>query len=311
VGNVVVAQDREARFDAVLSKPIKQSQLHDAIVGLLGHGRVPARQRAEPVFDSGVAERHPRRILVVEDNPVNQRVALRLLERFGYRPDVAANGAEAVDAVSRLPYDLVFMDVQMPVMDGIEATQVIRTLQPAERTPRIVAMTADVMNDDRERCLRAGMDDFVAKPIRAEALLAVLVNGEAGADDDGTASDDGAGPILDQAAVASLLETFGNDGAALDEIIDTYVESAPEMIQSMLVAARDGNGEAVGFAAHTLKSSSAIVGAARIARVCALLEQQSRGHILDGALDRVLQIEAMYGPVSEALDALRTRSAAR
>jgi CheY-like chemotaxis protein len=289
----------------VLSKPIKQSQLHDAIVGLLGQGRVPARRRAEPVFDSRVAERHPLRILVVEDNPVNQRVALRLLERFGYRPDVAANGAEAVDAVTRLPYDLVFMDVQMPVMDGIEATRRIRDRLPADRAPRIVAMTADVMNDDRERCIQAGMDDFVPKPVRADSLMAVLQNGDDTRDDDGPSDGDSAEPILDPAEIASLLETFGEHGTAVDEIIDAFVTSAPELIQAMLTAARARDADALRFAAHTLKSASAIIGATRITRLCALLEQQSHGHILAGALDRVLQIEAMYGPVSQALDALR------
>jgi signal transduction histidine kinase/CheY-like chemotaxis protein/HPt (histidine-containing phosphotransfer) domain-containing protein len=309
VGNVVVAQDRDARFDAVLNKPIKQSQLHDAIVGLLGQGRVPARSKVESVFDSSVAERHPLRILVVEDNPVNQRVALRLLERFGYRPDVAANGAEAVDAVTRQPYDLVFMDVQMPVMDGIEATGRIRGLLPDDRAPRIVAMTADVMNDDRERCLRAGMDDFVPKPIRADSLLAVLQNGTPRNDAVARTDDSGSGePILDPEAVAGLLETFGEHGSAVDDIIDAYLTSAPELIQSMLRAARDADAEALGFAAHTFKSASAILGATRIARLCALLEQQAAGHVLGGALDRARQIEALYGPVSEALDALRAQS---
>jgi signal transduction histidine kinase/CheY-like chemotaxis protein/HPt (histidine-containing phosphotransfer) domain-containing protein len=314
LGNVVVAQDRDARFDAVLGKPIKQSQLHDAIVGLLGQGRVPARRTAQPVFDSSVAERHPLRILVVEDNAVNQRVAVRLLERFGYRPAVAANGAEAVGAVSRLPYDLVFMDVQMPVMDGIEATQLIRRLHPGGGTPRIVAMTADVMNDDRERCTQAGMDGFVAKPVRAESLLEVLTDGAPGAAataDDAAGAADAEGPTLDRAAVANLVETLGDDDEAIGEIVGTYVESAPALIESMLTAARASDAEGLGFAAHTLKSSSAIVGAMRISRSCALLEQQSRAHILDGAVDRVLQIEAMYGPVSAALRGLRTRSVSR
>jgi signal transduction histidine kinase/CheY-like chemotaxis protein/HPt (histidine-containing phosphotransfer) domain-containing protein len=312
VGDAAVSRDRDSTFDAMLSKPIKQSQLHDTIAGLLGSGQIPARPVSPTVFDRGVAERHPLRILVVEDNAVNQRVALRLLERFGYRPDVAANGAEAVDAVMRLPYDLVFMDVQMPVMDGLEATRLIRRLNPPDQGPRIVAMTADAMSDDRERCLDAGMDDFVAKPIRAESLLAVLQDGSSqrstGGDDDAAADDD----VLDPAAIASLVETL-DDPAALADLLTTYFESAPDLIRTMVTAARASDAAALGFAAHTLKSSSAVVGATRIARVCALLEEQSRGRILDGALDRVLQVEAMYEPVSDALSALIARqgSAAR
>jgi len=308
VGNAVVAQDREARFDAVLSKPIKQSQLHDALVGLLDKGRVPARTRTESVFDSGVAERNPLRILVVEDNPVNQRVALRLLERFGYRPDVAANGAEAVDAVTRLPYDLVFMDVQMPVMDGIEATRVIRDKLTGDRAPRIVAMTADVMNDDRERCISAGMDDFVPKPIRADSLLAVLQDGrpqDAGGAD--SRADETTEPVLDPTAVDALLQTFADDASAINDIVEAYLGSAPGLIRAMLTAARDSDEAGLIFGAHTLKSSSAIIGATNIARLCALLEQQSHAHVLDGALDRVRQIEALFERVSQALDALCSR----
>ena len=299
-----VATDRDTLFDAVLTKPIKQSQLHDTMVGLLSHGRVPVRRTSETVFDSTVAERHPLRILVVEDNPVNQRVATRLLERFGYRPDVAANGAEAVDAVTRLPYDLVFMDVQMPVMDGIEATRRIRTLLAAGEGPRIVAMTADVMTDDRDRCLAAGMDDFVAKPIRAEAVLSVL---EADVDRPVSpaarlADED----VLDDEAVRDLVETLGDSGA-LDEIIDSFLDSAPALVTTMLTSAGSSDLAALGFAAHTLKSASGVFGATRISRLCALLEEQSRAGIATGALDRVRQIEALFVPVREALLALHAQ----
>ena len=303
LGNTTVAKDRDTLFDAVLSKPIKQSQLHDTIVGLLVRGRTPARRTAETVFDSGVAERHPLRILVVEDNPVNQRVALRLLERFGYRPDVAANGAEAVDAVAGLPYDLVFMDVQMPVMDGIEATRRIRAQQAPGSGPRIVAMTADVMNDDRDRCLAAGMDGFVPKPIRAESLLAVLEDDEGRAVARAPVVDDG--EVLDDETVRDLFDMLGETGA-LDGIIDSYLETAPGQLRTMLTAAQSGDMEALGFVAHTMKSASGVIGAMRMSRICALLEEQSRAGITTDALDRVQQLEAMFPRVCEALEALRS-----
>ena len=302
VGDGAAPRDRDSGFDAVLSKPIKQSQLHDVIAGLLESGKVPAARRSEPAFDSGVALRHPLRILVVEDNAVNQRVAMRLLERFGYRPDVAANGAEAVEAVLRQPYDLVFMDVQMPVMDGLEATRQIRRLHPDGTGPRIVAMTADAMSDDRERCLDAGMDDFIAKPVRAEALLAVLQH-EAGPVADGAAVDAGV-EILDPVAIADLRSTVDDDMEALADLVQTYFDSAPPLLRSLVEAARNGDAGGVGFAAHTLKSSSAVVGATRMVRACALLEEQGRAGFLEGALERALQVEAMYEPVRAALLAL-------
>ncbi|MCP9451922.1 MAG: response regulator, partial [Nitrospira sp.] len=113
-------------------------------------------------------------ILLVEDNPVNQKVAVKMLEKLGCRVDVAGNGKEAVEAMERIRYTLVFMDCQMPEMDGFEATRIIREREGAARHTPIIAMTANAMAEDRERCLRAGMDDFLSKPVTAQTLTAVL-----------------------------------------------------------------------------------------------------------------------------------------
>jgi CheY-like chemotaxis protein len=122
-----------------------------------------------------MAARHPLRILLAEDNVVNQKLALRLLQQMGYQADVAHNGAEAVDAVGQRTYDVVLMDVQMPEMDGLEATRRIVARWPdAAARPRIVAMTANAMQGDREACLAAGMDDYVTKPIRVDLLVDAL-----------------------------------------------------------------------------------------------------------------------------------------
>ena len=164
-------------FAAFLLKPVRASQLYNALVGILATEERPAQR--EPVadtrqFDSGMGQRQPLRILLAEDNAVNQKLALRLLERLGYRADVAANGLEALEALRRQPYDVVLMDVQMPDMDGLEATRAIHQEWPGERRPRIVAMTANVMKEDREACLAAGMDDYLSKPIRVEELVGAL-----------------------------------------------------------------------------------------------------------------------------------------
>jgi CheY-like chemotaxis protein len=116
----------------------------------------------------------PLTLLLVEDNPVNQRVALRMLERLGYRADLASDGRAAVEAVATRAYDVILMDVQMPLMDGLEASRRIRQLPPPVRQPQINAMTANVMKGDREACLDAGMDDYIGKPVRVEELVAVL-----------------------------------------------------------------------------------------------------------------------------------------
>lgn len=130
--------------------------------------------RAATRIDPNMANRHPLRILLAEDNLVNQKLALRLLSQMGHRADAVANGLEAIEAVARQPYDLVLMDVQMPQMDGLEASRRITAKLPPSQRPRIVAMTANAMQGDREACLAAGMDDYVTKPIQVEALVRTL-----------------------------------------------------------------------------------------------------------------------------------------
>jgi CheY-like chemotaxis protein len=167
----------DSLFAATLAKPLRQSQLFDALVSLLGQDHTPRAAPAaatKPRMDAGMAERHPLRILLAEDNVVNQKLALRLLSQMGYRADLAANGIEAIECVARQTYDLVLMDVQMPEMDGLEATRRIVQRWPATERPRIVAMTANAMQGDREACLAAGMVDYVTKPIRVDELVRAL-----------------------------------------------------------------------------------------------------------------------------------------
>jgi CheY-like chemotaxis protein len=171
------AGDTEGFFNAYLAKPIHQSQLFDTLVGLLakdGEPRAQAQEAATSRFDPGMAARHPLRILLAEDNVVNQKLALRLLSQMGYRADLASNGIEAIESLERQAYDVVLMDVQMPEMDGLEATRRICARWGPGARPRIVAMTANAMQSDRDLCLAAGMDDYLTKPIRVERLVEAL-----------------------------------------------------------------------------------------------------------------------------------------
>jgi CheY-like chemotaxis protein len=168
-------------FAGYLTKPIRATQLYDAVVEVMS-----GQQAAEGKLPYGMPEivtqysiRETKklriRILVAEDNPINQSVALHMLEKAGYRADAVANGKEAVDALEKIPYDLVLMDVQMPEMDGFEATGFIRAKEKNTTTHiPIIAMTAYAMEGDQERCLEAGMDDYVPKPIRPKQLFEVL-----------------------------------------------------------------------------------------------------------------------------------------
>jgi PAS domain S-box-containing protein len=161
-------------FAAYLTKPLKPSALFDALAGVFARELVaPRPEPAKASLDPTMAKRHPLRILLAEDNAVNQKLALRLLQQMGYKADVAGNGIETIESLERQPYDVILMDVQMPEMDGLDATRAIRQLTKVTQ-PRIVAMTANAMQGDREMCIAAGMDDYIAKPIRPEALVEAL-----------------------------------------------------------------------------------------------------------------------------------------
>jgi CheY-like chemotaxis protein len=166
---------------AHLRKPIRQSTLHETMLDVMGIGKPPRATAVQPHDDVGsqAAMATPvssLRILVAEDNRVNQMVAKMLLSKLGHRVDVVANGIEAVEAVRTLPYDLVFMDMQMPEMDGLDATRAIRSLDDGKSTISIVAMTANALKSDEERCLDAGMNGFVLKPVEKDKLSAMIAS---------------------------------------------------------------------------------------------------------------------------------------
>ena len=168
-------KDLREHFDAAILKPLKPSTLFDTLIGLLAATRRAAPPtETGPTIDRELGQRNPLSILVVEDNPVNQKLAVMLLAKLGYVADMVANGREAIDAVARQYYDLVFMDIQMPVLDGLAATREICQRWPADQRPRIIAMTASAMIEDRRQCKEAGMDDYIDKPVRISALAKVL-----------------------------------------------------------------------------------------------------------------------------------------
>jgi CheY-like chemotaxis protein len=167
-------RDRDtAPLAAWLAKPVKPSALHDMVATILLGAESPVLSAEDATSGTPLGQRHPLRILLAEDNPVNRKLALRLLSQLSYHASVAENGKQAIEALERDEYDLVLMDVQMPELDGLEATRRIRARWP-ERPLRIVAMTANAMAGDREACLAAGMNDYIAKPIRPAELAAAL-----------------------------------------------------------------------------------------------------------------------------------------
>ena len=170
------AGDIENLFSAYLAKPLHQSQLFDTLMGLFAQNLMQKEVKlAKSKTNPAMAASHPLRILLAEDNVVNQKLAIRLLQKMGYRVDLASNGIEALQSVERQTYDVILMDVQMPEMDGLEASRRISSQWPAAKRPRIVAMTANAMQGNRETCLAAGMDDYLTKPIRVDHLVDALL----------------------------------------------------------------------------------------------------------------------------------------
>ena len=286
-------------FSAQLAKPIKASLLYNALVQLLA-GEGDDREIGNGARD-GKAASSSLRILLAEDNPMNQMVALRMLERLGHGADVASNGLEALDALERKAYDVVLMDIQMPELDGLDASRRICERWPPEMRPRIVAMTANALPEDREACFAAGMDDYVAKPILADELAAALrkVKPVRRA---GEAIPRESDVSFDADAHATLRELGGDD--FLVEVVDAFVADAPGLVATLHRALDQGDAEKLRRAAHTLKSNGATLGAERFSELCRELEQTAKGGRLENASELVQRIERELGALQNALTEL-------
>ena len=167
--------DAKKNIRAFLVKPVKQSQLYYKMAEFFERRKNVDRGKSrKTLFDAKIQEENPLTILLAEDNVINQKVALHILKRMGYRADLAANGLEVISALKRQFYDVILMDVQMPEMDGLKATSEIHKIWPQNKHPRIIAMTANTMQGDREKCINAGMDDYISKPIHVEELIEAM-----------------------------------------------------------------------------------------------------------------------------------------
>jgi CheY-like chemotaxis protein len=282
-------------FAAELTKPVKPSHLYDTFMELFGGGATdPSEEPAAAMPARKPAEHAPLRILVAEDNSVNQRLILLLLEKLGYRADVVADGREAVAAVERQPYDVVLMDVQMPEMDGLEATREIRQQSREPGRPRIIAMTANALQGDREACLAAGMNDYIAKPIRQDELAAALSR---------AGGRDGAQPkpaALDEAALDQLARTVGTP-EALASLADTFLADTESILDGLRGAIGRGDAAEVRRLAHSLKSTAASFGATELSTLSRRLEELATAGSTDGGPELLAQMEAELPRVREAL----------
>ncbi|MDM8523709.1 response regulator [Desulfococcaceae bacterium HSG8] len=217
-------------------------------------------------------------LLLVEDNVLNQKIALAVLKKFGFSSDIASNGREAVELVKANHYDLILMDIQMPEMDGMEATRVIRDPDSGALNPDIpiVAMTANAMMGDREDCINAGMNDYISKPIRPQEVLAAIEESlksanlvKSGRQPYKIRSDDSVSKIFDR---ENLLDRLGNDEALCREILDMFLQNMPGMIERLKTALDDNDAEQTSMEAHTIKGMSANMGACRLNETASEME---------------------------------------
>jgi two-component system sensor histidine kinase/response regulator len=287
---------RRLGMSAYLVKPVKADELQIAILAALSGATRKSRPASTPERSNiagGATPAQPARILLAEDNPVNQRVALHILQKGNHSVLAVGNGREAVEALKREEFDLVLMDVQMPEMDGFEATDAIRTRERITgRHIPIIAMTAHAMKGDRERCLEAGMDDYVAKPVHAAELLRVIQKFASPA----PAAPVAAASPVDNNEVSvfdrqSALDRVSDEEELLNEVIQLFLSDAPNRMSEIRKSLEEGDPKRLEISAHSLKGAAGYVGAERMARQALKLEEAGRSANLSQALNEFRHLE--------------------
>ncbi len=329
-------------FNRILTKPIKQQQLLEVLLGCFGRSINTKpdvrRDSIQAWLNPKIAENHPLRILLAEDNRVNQKVATSILRQMGYRADVAANGLEVLEALARQPYDLILMDVQMPEMDGLQATKVIceKYAHFPHFKPWIIAMTANAMQGDREICLEAGMNNYLTKPLRIEELgLALestpilnqsIPNNSAYSQIDTDHTDNHSNhnntndlnltspsslninqspenpPLLSQPELDDMINNFcAGDQQLILTVVNSYLEESGQLIDHILKAIADENSEALFRNAHSLKSSSRFMGALSLSQLCEKLEKIGYNQQMANLSDQIPIVITTYADTKLAL----------
>ena len=284
---------KEIGIAGFLTKPVRHAHLFECLLVVLNQSKrqterhliAPAPAPALVTRHTLAEEREQRRVLVVEDNSVNRKVAVMMLAKLGCRCDIAVDGKEAVQALTQQDYHLVFMDCQMPVMDGFAATLEIRRCEGDRRHTRIVAVTANAMAGDRERCLAAGMDDYVSKPIRFNDLEAALTRSDQRPDVAAPAHQDLTVTEVDAEALTGLIAA--TDRETVKAVVELFKTEVPQALSELQAAIRATDAVTLSRIAHRLKGSSGTLGLRRVQALCTELEHDTRAKRLDDAGARV------------------------
>ena len=297
-----------------LSAPVKPAELYAALVAVFGPAEHESIEHPMPPAPEDDYELPPVSILLAEDDEVNRKVALHMLESLGCPADDVTNGVEVLDAVGRRPYDVILLDIQMPKLDGLETARRLRARWPNPTGPWLIAITANAIRGDREKCLAAGMDDYISKPLRRSDLRAALERYQDGAAATGrsvesaspslspVAETSGGGLVLDLSVLEDLRDLDDGEGEILRETIDVFLDTTPERLDGLLQALQAGDAETAERLAHTLKSSSGIVGGRRMMAICAELENAFRNDVPVDAAALVQRISEQFSDLRAELD---------
>ncbi len=291
---------KESGIESWFTKPVKPSQLYEWLssTGISrSTDQIDEGERAEQKKDSSAKARAAARVLLAEDNVVNQRVASMQIRKLGHRVDVVANGREAIEAIERVDYDLVLMDCQMPEMDGYEATAEIRRRESESRRLPVIAMTAHAMEGDRERCLESGMDDYISKPIKTEALADAIErwsHGRVARDDD---------ELLDREMIAKLRGVEDFSAGIVTDLIDAFLNQTQRRMAAMQSALVDGDRLRLVEAALSLKSSCGYLGARRMESLCSRLAGEGRDLPSDASHALLARLNEEYTCIRPLLEA--------
>ena len=294
-------------FDICLTKPTKQSSLFESLLTVVGkEERKKIKQKKPNDSLNNIAKTLPLKILIAEDNAINQKLALKIFQKMGYNADIAGNGLEVLDALKRQNYDIIYMDVQMPEMDGLEATEKIKQ-KWGDKSPIIIAMTANALDGDKENCLAAGMDDYISKPIRLNEIQESVIRW--GSKKDSSAKNEkredlSEADLIDWKIIDSILDLdeASEKGKLLKEIYEMYCQSFDNNIDSIRKAIMDNNFEMLTSEAHKMKGASANLGISAIAEICHKLEKKGHSKIDSGINELIDQIPDLYKATQEKFE---------
>ncbi|MFI5252729.1 MAG: PAS domain S-box protein [Bacteroidota bacterium] len=296
-------------FHIFVPKPVKSERLFKVIKNVFIGEEQPPDYNPLVIPQNYMPQRKLLKLLVAEDNLINQKMMVRVLEKMNYKPDIAADGQEVIHAVKNNIYDLIFMDMQMPVLDGIEATKlIINTMSEADR-PKIIALTANVTEEDKQKCLAAGMNGFLGKPIRIEELKRCLDYWTTVIENESTISQlstTTAQHAIDLNVIAGLRELQTDDNNSfVNELIDLFLDTAPRHLAKIKEAKVKSDSKGLTLASHTLKGSSVNLGAMPLAALCKKIEDSSRDEAFDNLDELLRELENEFMRVRTELTKLK------